>query len=95
MASASGASCATPGIAGRVYNIGCGHSTSLLDLVAALNRVLGTAIEPEFTPARAGDVRLSVADIARAQRELGYEPVVHFEEGLERTLAWMRTARGD
>ena len=87
--------CATPGIAGRVYNIGCGHSASLLDLVAALNRVLGTAIEPEFAPARAGDVRLSVADIARAQRELGYEPVVHFEEGLERTLAWMQTAGGD
>ena len=86
---------ATPGIAGRVYNIGCGHSASLLDLVAALNRVLGTAIEPEFAPARAGDVRLSVADIARAQRELGYEPVVHFEEGLERTLAWMQTAGGD
>ena len=87
--------CATPGIAGRVYNIGCGRSASLLDLVAALNRVLGTAIEPEFAPARPGDVRISLADITRAQRELGYEPVVHFEEGLEQTLAWMRAAGGN
>ena len=87
--------CATPGIAGRVYNIGCGRSASLLDLVAALNRVLGTAIEPEFAPARPGDIRISLADITRAQRELGYEPVVHFEEGLEQTLAWMRAAGGN
>ena len=87
--------CATPGIAGRVYNIGCGRSASLLDLVAVLNRVLGTAIEPEFAPARPGDVRISLADITRAQRELGYEPVVHFEEGLEQTLAWMRAAGGN
>ena len=87
--------CATPGIAGRVYNIGCGRSASLLELVAALNRVLGTAIEPEFAPARPGDVRISLADITRAQRELGYEPVVHFEQGLEQTLAWMRAAGGN
>ena len=87
--------CTTPGIAGRVYNIGCGRSASLLELVAALNRVLGTAIEPEFAPARPGDVRISLADITRAQRELGYEPVVHFEEGLEQTLAWMRAAGGE
>ena len=87
--------CATPGIAGRVYNIGCGRSASLLELVAALNRELGTAIEPEFAPARPGDVRISLADITRAQRELGYEPVVHFEEGLEQTLAWMRAAGGN
>jgi nucleoside-diphosphate-sugar epimerase len=57
--------------------------------------VLGTAIEPEFAPARPGDVRISLADITRAQRELGYEPVVHFEEGLEQTLAWMRAAGGN
>ena len=87
--------CATPGIAGRVYNIGCGRSASLLELVAALNRVLGTVIEPEFAPARPGDVRISLANTAQAQRELGYEPVVHFEEGLEQTLAWMRATRGD
>ena len=87
--------CATPGISGRVYNIGCGRSASLLELVAALNRVLGTAIEPKFAPARPGDGPVSLADITRARRELGYEPEVHFEEGLERTLAWMRVAGGD
>jgi UDP-glucose 4-epimerase len=80
----------TPSISGRVYNIGTGRGTSVLDLVAALNRQLGTNIEPRHAPARAGDVRHSCADISRARRELGYEPKVTFEEGLSKTLAWYR-----
>ncbi len=53
-----------PGVAGRVYNIGTGRGTSVLDLVAALNRQLGTDIAPRHAPARAGDVRHSRADIS-------------------------------
>ncbi len=80
----------TPGISGRVYNIGTGRGTNLLELIAALNRQLGTAIAPVHAPARAGDVRHSRADISRARRELGYDPKVAFEEGLAQTLAWSR-----
>ncbi len=79
-----------PGISGRVYNIGTGRGTNLLELIAALNRQLGTAIAPVHAPARAGDVRHSRADISRARRELGYDPKVAFEEGLAQTLAWSR-----
>src|SRR5579875_54371 len=80
----------TPGISGRVYNIGTGRGTSILELVAALNRQLGTNIVPQHAPARAGDVPHSRADISLARRELGYEPAVAFEEGLAQTLAWYR-----
>ncbi|HTU93613.1 MAG TPA: SDR family oxidoreductase [Gemmataceae bacterium] len=80
----------TPGISGRVYNIGTGRGTSVLDLVAALNRQLGTNIAPQHAPPRAGDVRHSRADISLAQRELGYQPAIAFEDGLARTLAWYR-----
>lgn len=80
----------TPGISGHVYNIGTGRGTSVLDLVAALNRQLGTNIVPQHAPPRAGDVRHSRADISRARKELGYHPAVPFEEGLARTLAWYR-----
>lgn len=83
--------CTAPGAAGRIYNIGCERSVSILDLVAALNEVLGTAHEPVFKPTRAGDVRVSLADITRARAELGYEPVVYFAEGLQRTIAWMKS----
>jgi UDP-glucose 4-epimerase len=79
-----------PGISGRVYNIGTGHSTSVLDLIAALNHQLGTAITPRHAPGRAGDVRHSRADISAARRDLGYQPAVTFEHGLAQTLAGYR-----
>ncbi len=77
---------------GEIYNIGCGRSTTIRELARRLNRVLGTSIEPRFAPARPGDVRVSLADISRAGAELGYRPAVQLEEGLARTLEWMRAA---
>ncbi len=79
-----------PGVSGRVYNVGTGRSVTVLDLAAALNKLLGTALPVQHGPPRAGDVRHSRADITRARRELGYEPSVSFEEGLRRTLEWYR-----
>jgi UDP-glucose 4-epimerase len=79
-----------PGVSGRVYNVGTGRSVTVLDLVAVLNKLLGTSLVPGHGPPRAGDVRHSRADISRARRELGYEPAVSFEEGLRQTLDWYR-----
>jgi UDP-glucose 4-epimerase len=83
-----------PGGSGQVYNVGTGRRVTLLDLVATLNRVLGTSLEPGHGPPRAGDVRHSRADISRARRDLGYEPAVSFEEGLRRTVSWYRESAG-
>jgi UDP-glucose 4-epimerase len=80
-----------PGISGRVYNAGTGRGVTLLDLVAALNTILGTNISPNFGPARVGDVRFSKARIERIQNELGFHATVTFEEGLRRTVAWYRS----
>ena len=55
-----------------------------------LNQVLGSDLAPKYGPSRAADVRASVADVGRARRELGYEPRVSFEEGLQQTVDWMR-----
>jgi UDP-glucose 4-epimerase len=79
-----------PGVSGKVYNIGTGRATTVLDLIAALNRLLGTHVVPRHAPPRAGDVRHSRADITLARRELGYEPAVSFEQGLAETLRWYR-----
>jgi UDP-glucose 4-epimerase len=73
-------------LGGAVFNVGTGRRISLLDLVAALNATLGTRLEPEFLPARAGDVRDSQASLDRIREALGYQPIVEFEEGLKRTL---------
>jgi UDP-glucose 4-epimerase len=80
-----------PNVAGRTFNVGNGRSTDLLTLLAALNRLLGTRIEPRHEPARLGDVRESQADITQARMCLGYEPAVDFEEGLSRSIAYYRS----
>ncbi len=73
-------------VSGRVFNVGTGRSVSVLELLVALNRVLGTNVQPAFGPTRTGDVRFSLAKIHRIRAELGFEPVVGFEDGLRKTL---------
>jgi UDP-glucose 4-epimerase len=63
-----------------------GTSVTLLDLVAAINQLLGSAIVPRHADPRLGDVRDSRSDISAARRDLGYEPDVSFAEGLRLTL---------
>jgi UDP-glucose 4-epimerase len=80
-----------PAAAGQAYNIGAGRSTSVAGLLAALQAVLGTEAVPLRLPARPGDVRHSRADISKAGADLGYAPRVPLEEGLRRTVAWLRS----
>ena len=84
------AAMAAPVAAGEVYNIGTGRGVTVNELVASLNQILGSDLVPQYGPSRVGDVRVSVADIGRARRDLGYEPRVGFEEGLQQTVDWMR-----
>ncbi len=74
--------------AGKVYNIAGGAEHSLLDLLDALQRILGTAIAPLHTDPRPGDVRRSCADATAARQDLEWSARVGFEDGLERTVAW-------
>ncbi|HZR99732.1 MAG TPA: SDR family oxidoreductase [Chloroflexota bacterium] len=80
-----------PAASGESINVACGQRYSLLDLVAALNEILSTAIVPRHEPRRPGDVLHSLASIEKAERLLGYRPVVAFHEGLRRTAAWYQT----
>jgi nucleoside-diphosphate-sugar epimerase len=77
-------------VAGQVYNVACGESATLNELVVSLNEILGTNIEPVYRSPRSGDVKHSLADISRACADLGYKPTVSFREGLERTVAVIR-----
>jgi UDP-glucose 4-epimerase len=72
--------------AGHVFNVGAGQPHSLNELVAMLNRLLGTDIEPNYTDRRPGDVRQSWADISLAAGVMGYAPTVDFETGLGITI---------
>jgi len=78
-------------IGGRTVNIANGHSVSLLDLLASINRRLKTDVKPVHADPRPGDVRDSLADITLARQLLGYDPVVDFETGLDRSIDYYRS----
>jgi nucleoside-diphosphate-sugar epimerase len=72
---------------GEIVNVACGERTSLNQLLRHIAELAGTRIEPDYRPARAGDVRDSLADIRVARDLLGYEPSIDVREGLKRTYA--------
>ncbi len=74
-------------LAGEVINIACGDSISLNQLLAMIGEVAGVRFDPEYLPARAGDVRDSLADISAAQALIGYDPKVRVADGIARTFA--------
>ena len=82
------------GVRGQAVNLATGHRVTLLDLLRELGRITGRPTRAEHRPARAGDVRHSLADIGLARRLLGYRPVVSFEQGLRRTVEWYRSSGG-
>ncbi|HTL43977.1 MAG TPA: SDR family oxidoreductase [Vicinamibacterales bacterium] len=84
--------CEAPGASGEVINVATGGRISLNELFRTMRRMIGSSVEPKYAEPRAGDVRDSQADIAKAKRLLGYEPTVSFEVGLQRTVDWYRTA---
>jgi len=80
----------TPGIKHEIFNVANGKDNSVLDLVAALNKILGKKVKPQFLPLRKGDVFRTSADITKIKKKLGYKPVVSFEEGLEKTVKYFK-----
>ncbi len=71
---------------GEVINVACGERYSLNELVAFLNEIIGTSLQPAYSEPMTGDVRHSQADISRARELLAYRVLVDFKEGLHRTV---------
>lgn len=77
----------------EIVNLGNNHTVSLLELVRALEEVLGTAARVEWQPEQPGDVPQTWADITKAERLLGYRPATPLRKGLDRFAAWLRESR--
>ncbi len=75
---------------GNAFNVGAGDQYTLLELLAILQELLGTAVEPTFAPPRAGDVMHSRADVALVADMLGFEPSHTLREGLAKAIDWYR-----
>jgi UDP-glucose 4-epimerase len=82
--------CDSPKAVGEVINVATGGRISLNELLETMNRIVGTKTRAIYQESRAGDVRDSQADIAKARQLLGYVPLVALEEGLRHTIDWCR-----
>ena len=77
-------------VSGQVFNIACGSSLTVNEVVDIVRKALGTEGHVKHGPPAPGDVPHSLADITRAREKLGYEPLVPAEEGLRRAVQWFR-----
>jgi UDP-glucose 4-epimerase len=82
--------CTAPEASGKMVNIGVGQRATLNQTLALLGKIFGVEPKANYEPARAGDVRDSLADISAAKNILAYTPRVSIEEGLRQTIDWFR-----
>jgi dTDP-L-rhamnose 4-epimerase len=81
-----------PGADYLPVNVGSGQVVTILDIARLLQRLLGSAIEPQITlTGRKFDIRHNTADITRARTALGYQPRVSLEQGFAELIEWART----
>ena len=77
-----------------VFNVASGEETSLNELAAALLKVMGSDLQPEYGPERkVNPVSRRLADTSKAERLLGFKAGVGLEEGLTRLVNWWRANR--
>ncbi len=75
---------------GEVINVACGEAVTVNAIIGMINRLLGKKVKPIYAPARPGDVKHSLADITAAKKLIGFQPVMLFREGLEKSIDWYR-----
>jgi UDP-glucose 4-epimerase len=79
---------------GQVINIASGKGTSIKALASEVARAAGKRLEPIFKPPRPGDVRHSVASVAKAKEVLGWDARIPLSKGLGTVLAHLAKATG-
>ena len=85
-----------PAADGLAINVGSGVPTTVLEVVAQLERAFGTTSSSRVTGNyRLGDIRHNVADLTRATDVLGYRPRVDFPTGIDRFAEWVKSERAD
>lgn len=80
--------------ANETYNIEGARRVTVLEVAEGIREILGEQVRIEFVPARAGDFPGKEVSFEKARRELGWEPLIEFKEGLRRTVDWFRDKWG-
>lgn len=76
-----------PGVAGEVFNIASGTSTTVNDVLHTLQRMTGSTVRGQYEPARSGDILHSLADTTTARERLGFVAETSFEAGVAAIVA--------
>ena len=71
-------------------NIGNPHELTILEFARAVQRLVGAEVPIVQKPLPEDDPRIRKPDISRAKEVLGWEPVIAFDDGMKRTIAWFR-----
>jgi UDP-glucuronate 4-epimerase len=74
----------------RLYNIGAGNPTELLDFIAEIERATGKTAIKVMKPKQPGDVERTFADISALTRDTGFVPQTSLTKGIERLVRWYR-----
>ena len=74
----------------RLYNIGAGRPTDLMDFIVALENSLGLKANLEFLPLQSGDVPDTSADIDNLYKEFSYKPITQIETGIKNFVEWYK-----
>ncbi len=80
------------GVVGEVINIGTGRQTSVIELLAHIQKSLKTNVPHTFQPRKPGDDPRTCADPTKAMTLLGFKKFTPLEKGLRETLSWFKTA---
>ena len=78
-----------PGVSGEIFNVAAGAPATVNAVADTIGAILGKPVERTHLPPRAGDIRDSWADLAKAERLLGYSPEIGLEDGLRRTIEFL------
>lgn len=73
---------------GKVFNVACGNSISVIELYQMMSKILKVDTDIIYKEKRKGDIDNSLADISQTELFLNYKPVYSFSEGLAKTIEW-------
>ena len=78
----------TPESRGETYNLAYGTGHKLIELASVVAQHIDNPVSVNTEPNRNGEITWYVADISKAEQELGYSPSVNFADGVKKTIDW-------